>query len=341
MSARLGVVKFSRFVRLKAGMESNLFRITASNPEAYQHYIDTIERGFTLDSIKQFLTPAQTEALQHIYGGKLIRAWGAIPGTGNKRTWEKMEVGDPLLIYRKGNFEYYAFVTFRLHNPELAKHLWHINTEGETWEYMYFLDKLSEISVPRKIFNELLGYEENFQPYGFSTTDNEKTKFIIERYGSIESFLNYLSEGKWVEKETQYPTEVKAKIIEERISRHTGHTAILEANLENLLVDRVEQIEPGLKLIGRQVDTREVGRLDLLCEDKEGNLVVVELKRAAAGPSIIDQTQRYMGWAKAHKAKPGQNVRGVIVVGAKDTALEYAASANPMVQVKEFALTIR
>lgn len=27
---------------------TNLFRITASNDEAYQHYIDTIERGFSV-----------------------------------------------------------------------------------------------------------------------------------------------------------------------------------------------------------------------------------------------------------------------------------------------------
>lgn len=323
-------------------MEPKLFRITASNPEAYQHYIDTIERGFSLDSIKQFLSHDQIEALQRIYGGKLIRAWGATPGTGNKRTWEKMEVGDPILIYRKGNFEYYAFVTFKLHYPDLAKHLWNVDVGGNTWEYMYFIDRLSEVSVPRKIFNELLGYQENFQPYGFSTTDSEKTKFIVDKYGSVEAFLNYLSEGKWIEKETTFAPEIKEKIIQERISRNTGHTQILEANLENILVERgVDQLEPGLKLIGRQVDTREVGRLDLLCEDKDGDLVVVELKRTAAGPSIIDQTQRYMGWAKHHKAKSGQKVRGIIVVGAKDTALTYAVEANPMVQVKEFTLSIK
>ena len=323
-------------------MESNLFRITASNPEAYQHYIETIEKGFPLESIKEFLSPKQYETLNHIYGGKLIRAWGATPGSGNTRTWEKMEVGDPLLIYRKGNFEYYAFVTFRIHDQGLAKHLWGINAEGQTWEYVYFLDKLTEISVPRKVFNELLSYEENFQPYGFSLTDLTKAKTLIERFGSLEGFLNYLSEGKWIEKETNYAPEIKEKIIQERLARHTGHTQILEANLENLIVERgVDQIEPGLKLVGRQVDTREVGRLDLLCEDKNGDLVVVELKRGVAGASIIDQTQRYMGWAKHNKAKPGQGVRGIIVVGAKDTALSYAVDANPLVQIKEFTLSIQ
>jgi hypothetical protein len=321
-------------------MKTNLFRFTASNPEAYQHYIDTIERGFSLDSIKQFLTESQIDALHNIHGDGHIRAWGATPGPVNKRTWEKLEVGDPVLIYRKRNFEYYAFVTFKIHNPDLARFLWGRNSKGETWEYVYFLDKLSEISVPVNIFNELLGYDAFFNPYGFTLTDKKKVEGLIEKYGSVESFLNYLSEGKWVEKTTTYTPEIKEKIIQERLARHMGNTTILEANLENLLVDRVEQIEPGMKLVGRQVDTKEVGRLDLLCEDQKGDLVVVELKRAAAGPSIIDQTQRYMGWAMAHKAKPGQKVRGVIVVGATDTALEYAVKANPMVQVKTFSVSI-
>lgn len=320
---------------------SNLFRITASSAEAYQHYIDTIEKGFTLDSIKHFLSEKQEEALKSIYGNKPIRAWGSTPGAGNTKTWEKMEVGDPILIYRKGNFEYYAFVTFKLHYPDLARHLWGINPEGDTWEYIYFLDHLQEISVPVKIFNELLGYEEGFTPQGFASTDAEKTKRLTEQFGSIESFLNYLSEGKWVEKEHSYPQEVRESVVQERLTRQIGRASILEANLENLLVHNIPAIEPGLKLIDRQLDTKEVGRLDLLCEDANGGLVVVELKRGVAGSSIIDQTQRYMGWVMKHKAQAGQDVRGMIVVGSKDTALEYAVAANPKVQVKTFAVTIQ
>ncbi|MHB1330816.1 MAG: endonuclease NucS domain-containing protein [Minisyncoccota bacterium] len=320
---------------------SKIFRITASNSEAYQHYIDTIERGFSLDSITHFLSEHQIEALKNLYGDGLIRAWGATPGSGNIKTWGKMNIGDPLLIYRKRNFEYYAVVTFKLHNPDLARHLWGSNSADQTWEYVYFLQNLVDISVPLKIFNELLGYEPSFTPQGFASTDSKKQKDLEKRFGSIESFLNYLSEGKWVEKEPSYPKEVKENIIQERLTRQIGRATVLEANLENLIVDRVEDIEPGLKLVGRQVDTRVVGRLDLLCEDKNGDLVVVELKRGEAGSSIIDQTQRYMGWAMDHRAKPGQKVRGVIVVGSKDTALEYAVKANPLMQVKSFTLSIK
>ncbi|MDB5266179.1 MAG: hypothetical protein JWM39_892 [Parcubacteria group bacterium] len=320
---------------------ANLFRITASNPEAYQHYIDTIERGFSLDSIREYLSERQYDALNAIYAENPIRAWGATPGDGNIRTWEQMELRDPILIYRKGNFEYFAAVTFKIHNPELAKHLWKTNSEGETWEYIYFLDNLTEISVPVKIFNQLLGYSENFFPYGFAATHEDKIKYLEDQYTSINAFLNYLSEGKWVEHEKAIPEKVKKDIIEDRLTRQIGNVSILEANLENLLVKDIEAIEDGLKLVDRQLDTREVGRLDLLCEDRNGDLVVVELKRGAAGQSIIDQTQRYMGWIMSHKAEPNQKVRGIIVVGTRDTALEYAVKANPMMQVKAFTVTVQ
>jgi hypothetical protein len=315
---------------------SNLFVLTASNSEAYQHYIDTIEKGFTLDSIKDFLTPAQVNAIHNIYGDRLIQAWGATPGPGNIRTWDSMSVGDSVLIYRQGNFEYYALVTFKMHIPKMAEHLWQRNKKGETWEYIYLLDKLTEISVPVKVFNKIFEYKDNSIPQGFRSVNEDKTQGLKTKYGSIESFLNYLAEGKWVEKDPVYSKEVKEKIIQERVARQIGKTPLLEANLENFLADRVDQIEPGMKLIARQLDTGIVGRLDLLCEDKDGTLVVVELKKGAAGSSIIDQITRYMGWVMVNKARPNQRVRGIIIVGTSDTVLEYAVKASPLITVKVF-----
>jgi len=171
--------------------------------------------------------------------------------------------------------------------------------------------------------------------------NEERIRDLNSRFGSVENFLNYLAEGKWIETQREYPKEMREEIVTQRKSRQEGKVGLLEANLEKFLEDRIDQIEPGLKLIDRQVDTGIVGRLDFLCQDREGNLVVVELKKSKAGPSIIDQTQRYMGWAMGYKAGPGQKVRGIIIVGTRDTALEYAAKANPQLSVKEFTISIQ
>jgi hypothetical protein len=131
-------------------MDQQLFVFTAGSLQAYQHYIDTIEDGFDLNKIKEFLTEKQIEALKAIYGEEKIRAWGAVPGSQNIRNWEKMQIGDRVLIYRKGNYEYYATVSFKVHNQEIAKKLWKINEyvdHEETWEYIYFLEDVTEISV--------------------------------------------------------------------------------------------------------------------------------------------------------------------------------------------------
>jgi len=319
-------------------MSGQIFILTASNASAYQHYIDTIENGFKINEISRFLNKDESEKLGIIYGDRYIKAWGAMPGPKNKEHWEQMEVGDKVLIYRIGNYEYWANVTYKTHNRELAKYLWKTDTVGKTWEYIYFLDNLTEISVPFKIFNDLTGFSDVFRPMGFSRLTEEKMRHIYRKFESIEGFLNYLVEGKWVEKTDLYTEKVESQIIQERISTQIEKTTLAEANLENFLAERVEQLEEGLTLVARQLDTGEVGRLDLLCEDKDSNLVVVELKKDKAGPSIIDQIQRYMGWIMKNKANPGQKVRGIIVVGKKDTALEYAARANPNISVRLFSI---
>ncbi|MGA2606971.1 MAG: endonuclease NucS domain-containing protein [Terriglobia bacterium] len=116
--------------------------------------------------------------------------------------------------------------------------------------------------------------------------------------------------------------------------------AIYERDLESLVAERLELLERGLQLLGRQYST-PVGRLDLLCKDRRGAFVVVELKSfGARTDEIIDQITRYMGYVKTHLAKPGQLVRGIIVVGRVDDSLNYAVVAIPNLEIRTFDVTI-
>lgn len=117
---------------------------------------------------------------------------------------------------------------------------------------------------------------------------------------------------------------------------------ISEANLESLIAERLELLEEGLQLIQTQYHCAGVGRIDILSKDREGNLVVIELKKfGVKHDSILDQILRYMGYLKEHIAKDNQIVRGIIVVGKVDDKLRYAVSAVPNVTVKTFDLTIK
>lgn len=99
---------------------------------------------------------------------------------------------------------------------------------------------------------------------------------------------------------------------------------IKEQLLEDFVIDRLEEIEAGLRLEKRQLSTN-AGRLDLLCKDRDGQYVVVELKRSQGTDQVMGQILRYMGWV--HENYGTDKVRGIIVIGKKDQALSYAIKA--------------
>lgn len=63
-------------------------------------------------------------------------------------------------------------------------------------------------------------------------------------------------------------------------------------DLEEWLASDLSIVRPGLKVIGRQVTTRS-GPLDLLAVDREGNLVIIELKRDKLPRDALTQALDY------------------------------------------------
>lgn len=117
-----------------------------------------------------------------------------------------------------------------------------------------------------------------------------------------------------------------------------------EADLQDHLARHLGDLEEGLILydeggvVGREYST-EVGRIDLLAVDSNGDLVVIELKRKGSDRSTR-QLLRYMGWVKHNLAK-GRGVRGFIVTREADQRLRYAASVLPSVKIKEYEVSFR
>jgi hypothetical protein len=70
----------------------------------------------------------------------------------------------------------------------------------------------------------------------------------------------------------------------------------LEARLEEWLASDISILSEDLLVIGRQVDTAFGGFIDLLCIDRSGDLVIIELKRDKTPREITAQTLDYASW---------------------------------------------
>jgi RecB family endonuclease NucS len=122
--------------------------------------------------------------------------------------------------------------------------------------------------------------------------------------------------------------ELEAKYVW-RVSEG-GEGLPYEENLEHYIVNVLSSVEDGLTLYqsGRWNGIRcstEVGTVDLWCVDRQGNFVVIELKRNQTADHAIGQLARYIGWVEENH--PDREVRGIIICKKTSNRLRLAAKA--------------
>lgn len=144
---------------------------------------------------------------------------------------------------------------------------------------------------------------------------------------SAEKFLYRNADGTFVlySEPVHGPNEWAPPISDDEVTdvEELAETSIsLERDIEDHLVHRLDAIEKGLKLVGRQVST-DVGRIDILAEDQKGFRVVIEVKVGDAKDSAVGQIARYLGWYTKTEGKPP---RGILIAGDFP---RYAAAAIP------------
>jgi hypothetical protein len=77
----------------------------------------------------------------------------------------------------------------------------------------------------------------------------------------------------------------------------------LEERIEKWIISDVSLLSPDLLIIGQQVETASGNFIDLLCIDRNGNLVIVELKRDKTPREVTAQALDYASWVKDLKAE--------------------------------------
>ena len=133
--------------------------------------------------------------------------------------------------------------------------------------------------------------------------------------GTFELYSEHLhGPNEWAPNEGEDGIAEVGELAETSIS--------LERDIEDHLIHHLDGLEKGLKFVSRQFNT-DVGRIDILAEDKKGCRVVIEVKVGAAKDSAVGQVARYLGWfAKLD----GKSPRGMLVAAEFPDGVRYAAS---------------
>jgi hypothetical protein len=168
---------------------SNLFLVPAGDPRARENFERTVRQRVPLSDLNR-LRPAALKLARTARGG--VSAWGTKPGKDDRHvgTWSAMDRGDWVLFYFDGLFRVSARVLTREHSPAVAKRLWG-EDEGQTWEYMYLLDEVRQVGIPRLALNARFHYKPGSHPQGFSRVNRD----LDAEFGSVEQLLEQLSES--------------------------------------------------------------------------------------------------------------------------------------------------
>ena len=126
--------------------------------------------------------------------------------------------------------------------------------------------------------------------------------------------------------------------LESEVEESIETRVSLERDLHDYLGRHLEKIEPGLKLFKDGIEfVTEVGRIDILAIDSQGNLVVLELKAGMAKDAALGQILGYMG-SVAKMKLTDKSIRGILVASEFDPRVVLACSALPNIQTFKYQM---
>ena len=141
--------------------------------DAVNHYRSTIRNYVSFDRLKPFVKDYVNQQLDIIYHDKKCQIWGVTSGKRdiNVTKYNKLMKNDVVLFVNdQGVFEI-ATITFLDRNANLAKSLWGVDRDGNTWENMYYLSNLRGCEIDYFELNSLLKRQLNARVQGFTVID--------------------------------------------------------------------------------------------------------------------------------------------------------------------------
>lgn len=153
--------------------------------ETFEHFEDTVLNGVNAETYPEIKKSGLSGT---------VSVWGVV--SGNVTHWEQLESGDVILFYTKsGVYTHLAEVVGTQQNEEIGGKLWRtydgnrlVRDLEEPWPFLIYLSNVQRVDIPAKEIHEALDYSMKY-PQGFMRPTDERQNSLLEKFGSVESFL--------------------------------------------------------------------------------------------------------------------------------------------------------
>ena len=158
-------------------MSAEIYPVGYKNEIAHINFQTSVIDGIPRSTYEQYTTQELSDPAM---------VWGY--REKNKGTWKQLHSGDYLLFY-PGNWEYRyaARISETEHNPDFGEAIF--QTPDETFEYLVYIDSLSEIVLDSKELHiDYAGYKIG-HPVRSQSFNDRAYKSITDNYGSVENYI--------------------------------------------------------------------------------------------------------------------------------------------------------
>jgi hypothetical protein len=156
----------------------------ASNKDSRRHFVDTVENPVDLSRHQQSAGPDLARLMELSVDGK-VPMWGVTPGKNgaNLAKFRKIEVGDFVFFTRDNKVYSTGEVTYIFTNRSLAREIWGLDSNNQTWENMYTLKNIEVQDIPYPILRNAIGSDSGDNFMGFRPLDQTKSVSALSLIG--------------------------------------------------------------------------------------------------------------------------------------------------------------
>jgi hypothetical protein len=148
------------------------------SPEGKANFRETVDNPVDLSTRTNLINPRHVDEIWNLYppNGN-ARIWGVLGSL--RKQWEGLSRGDLVLFLMDKKVVFSGRVGLKFENEELAKALWGMKGNGDTWELIYTLTGGQDLSIPKDEFKEAVGIDPADSIMGFRVLDEDKSARVL------------------------------------------------------------------------------------------------------------------------------------------------------------------